>query len=175
MVRAYTIYVGMFVALVVGLWAILTAGSRLTAPEDLSGEWHVTWATTSPTGGSEPDGTMRVQQSGRFFNVTFDDALQLRLKLADGDAAATPAGGTAPSSPKRLVGDPWVLSVQRIPASGDLALELAGPETFQGIARRPADSQPVDSVSAQAGGAAPDAPSATPNDPAPTAATHARP
>jgi hypothetical protein len=182
--RGYAIYVAMFVALIVGLWGILTAGSKLRAPDSLSGQWQVTWATESPTGGQQPDGTMLVQQSGRFVNVTFDDALRLKLKLAEGAGVIADAGPDAP--PARLVGGDWTLNVHRIPQSDELALELTGPGRYQGVARRPTDGEPVDSLSAGAGAAAIDGPTlkpaaspaaadSAPTAPAPTAATHARP
>jgi hypothetical protein len=66
--RATVVYLTMILVFVAGLWAVMTAGARLTAPEDLSGRWV---AIDAPGANTWP--AVTVEQSGRFFQMAFDD------------------------------------------------------------------------------------------------------
>src|SRR5437667_2880293 len=66
MSRAYLIYILMFAVLAGGLAVIIELGGAMRAPDDVSGEWMVTWETSSPPG---IPSSMRIEQSGRFFIV----------------------------------------------------------------------------------------------------------
>jgi hypothetical protein len=72
MSRAWVVYILMFVVLIGGLWFIIEIGGAMRAPDDLSGEWNVAWLTAPP-----PDAAaaapMRIDQSGRFFEVRWGD------------------------------------------------------------------------------------------------------
>lgn len=65
---------------IVGLWALLALGHRLTPPPNLAGQWQlVPDAGTASSLGS----SMHVEQSGKFFQVSFDQSPPLSLRLAD--------------------------------------------------------------------------------------------
>src|SRR4051794_29154494 len=85
MIRGYVVYILMFVALGVGLWAVLQFGATLQAPSEIAGTWHVQWETASPTG-SGFGGTMTIDQSGRFCTVHFDGTRAMSLKIIEGTA-----------------------------------------------------------------------------------------
>src|SRR5438309_9251069 len=74
--RAYLVYLLMFAMLGGGMWVILTLGSAMKAPDDLSGEWTVRW-----DGATEP---MRIDQSGRFFVVRFGKQPPIGMTLQPG-------------------------------------------------------------------------------------------
>jgi hypothetical protein len=71
MKRATSVYVIMLVAFGIGLWAIITTGSVfLRAPHDLSGGWEL---SPIPSGAQTTSiSELNIDQSGRFFRVTFD-------------------------------------------------------------------------------------------------------
>ena len=76
MSRATTVYVVMIVALVGGLWAVLSIGGRLSAPEDLAGRWELS-----------PGQAVSVEQSGKFFQLTFGPDKPVDLTLAKAEPA----------------------------------------------------------------------------------------
>jgi len=69
MSRAYIVYILMFLALIGGLAVIVELGGAMKAPDDLSGDWTVTWKSLPPVDMAGP--TIRIDQSGRFFNLRF--------------------------------------------------------------------------------------------------------
>jgi hypothetical protein len=82
MSRAYVVYFLMFAAFIGGMWFIITLGGAMKAPDDLSGDWKIAWYTAPP-----PElnaGSMRIEQSGRFFTVRFGDGKPIGMTLASG-------------------------------------------------------------------------------------------
>lgn len=82
--RSTLIYVGMFLVLIAGLWAILRVGSRIEPPHDLSGSWSARPIDASPD--ADPI-RMEIIQSGRFLTLQLTNAptLNVRLKSQDRD------------------------------------------------------------------------------------------
>ena len=145
MFRAYAIYGIVFLLLIGGLWLILLYGSALSAPQDVSGAWHVEWRTRPPGARAdvgpeapvEPD-RMLIEQSGRFCTITFQPGPKLSMKMVDGpllqgdDIPRRGASGT-------LVGDGWKMNLARA-YDGELHVDLTGGvDRYSGIARRPPD------------------------------------
>ena len=106
MSRATVVYLLMIVALVGGLWAVLAAGGRLVAPEDLGGRW-----TAVAPGGRWS--AVSVEQSGEYFELTFGTDPAVPLTLVD----QRPDGGLT------LARGKWRVTVDP-PAGPD------GPRTF---------------------------------------------
>lgn len=119
MSKASTVYLGLFAVLVVGLWLILSFGSLLTAPTDLSGDWELI-----STQSQSPAGEMSIEQSGRFVQLTFDKGPQLDLRMvehrADDAKNARPAWIV-------LKGDNWTITFEG----------TADPHEYQVIAQGP--------------------------------------
>ena len=67
----------MIVALVGGLWAVLAIGGQLVAPEDLGGRW-------SAVGPGAPWPGLTVEQSGRYFQLTFDNGPAVAVTMQGG-------------------------------------------------------------------------------------------
>ena len=136
MSRAYAIYILMFALLGGGLWFIFTLGGAVRAPDDLSGDWVVTWQNAPPPETGEP--IMRVSQSGRFFVVRFGQRPPMSLTLADDWKGARDGRQLQ----MRLAGGPWTLklagniqltSTWQVP---EVDLELVGPTRHVGHAVR---------------------------------------
>lgn len=127
MSRANGVYLAFFVALVAGLWAIIAVGSRLQPPQDLAGKWKI----VAGPGGSLPvpdaDG-MNIEQSGRFFEITFDRGPKLDLSL---DSQDQPAPGQVRL---QLKSAKWNASAQGPENSDDFDFTFDGPSryTFRG-------------------------------------------
>src|SRR5688500_4393848 len=146
MFRAYAIYAIVFVLLIGGLWLILLYGSALSAPQDVSGAWDVQWrdappgprADVGPEAPVEPD-RMLIEQSGRFFTITFQPGPKLSMKMTEGpllegdDYPRRGASGT-------LVGDGWTMNLARM-YDGELHVQLSGDGgRYSGVARRSPDA-----------------------------------
>jgi hypothetical protein len=99
----------MLLVLIFGLWAVLAIGARLSAPEDLAGKWQL----QSQVRGI-PDDTLTIEQSGRFFQVSFEHGPHLDLKLEDN------------SQPLRLVHGDTTLTISGEPGD-DKIMQLTGP------------------------------------------------
>jgi len=127
MSRATGVYISFFIALVAGLWAIIAVGSRLQPPEDLAGKWKI----VASSGGSLPvpdaDG-MNIEQSGRFFEITFDRGPKLDLSLGSQDH---PRGGEVRL---QLKSAKWTATVQGPEKGDDFDFTFDGPSryTFHG-------------------------------------------
>src|SRR5687767_11857140 len=136
MSRAYIIYFLMFVGAIAGLWVILTVGAAMKAPDDLAGEWTVTWEGTPPA--EVRDGTMRVSQSGRYFVVRFSAGRAMRFTLRPVWQGARDGRILQ----MELDGEVWKLDLQgaipigQSPRVGEMRLKLSGPSEHAGIARR---------------------------------------
>jgi hypothetical protein len=76
--RSTIVYILMLGVFAVGLWLILDIGSALlTPPEDLAGDWEL-----SPLAGTGGDvQSLRVEQSGLFFTLSFTNGPSLHLKM----------------------------------------------------------------------------------------------
>ena len=93
MSRAWITYATMIALLALGIAAVLAAGSRLRAPQDLRGRYAAAWETTPPTG--VRDGAdLRIEQSGRYLALSFDGGPRWSLELVGGRALGE-AGSTA--------------------------------------------------------------------------------
>jgi hypothetical protein len=136
MSRAYVIYFVMFGVLIGGMLLILTIGDAVHAPDDLSGEWTVEWDNAPPPESAEPK--MRVDQSGRFFVVTFGRRPPMSLTLRPGWTGAA----TGRKVDMTLARRDWALHLTGpIPMKEhtlvpELKVELVGPTRHVGIARR---------------------------------------
>src|SRR5438132_703359 len=74
------VYILWLVILAAGLWIIIGFGSVLHAQEDLAGEWELT--TEQPSAGPESR-RMKIEQSGKYFNITLASHPSLRMKIAE--------------------------------------------------------------------------------------------
>jgi hypothetical protein len=74
------VYILWLVILAAGLWLIIGFGSVIHAREDLAGEWQIT--PEEPSNGTDTL-RMKVEQSGRYCNITLSDGHVLRLKMTD--------------------------------------------------------------------------------------------
>jgi hypothetical protein len=144
MLRGYIVYILMFAALIVGLWAVLNLGSTLQAPAEIAGQWNVRWETASPTGGGFA-GTMSIEQSGRFCTFHFDGTRTISLKIVEGTAL----GQGNPQLPlARLVGDGYNVTLQPTTTRGAMRMEISGRDHHRGFAERV--NQPSDRAAAPA-------------------------
>jgi hypothetical protein len=132
MARGYVVYILMFVALGVGLWAVLRLGTTLQAPAEIAGTWQVQWETAPPTG-SGFKGTMTVDQSGRFCTFHFDNTRTMSLKMV----AGTALGQGDPQSPiARLVGEGYDMTIHPTAVRDAVRLEISGRDHHVGFAER---------------------------------------
>ena len=137
MSRAYAIYILMFALLAGGLWLIFALGDAVRAPDDVSGDWVVTWQKAPPPEMGEP--IMRVSQSGRFFVVKFGQRPPMSLTLADDWKGAARDGRRLQM---HLAGGVWTMNLDgNIPLARtwqvpELDLELVGPTHHVGHAVR---------------------------------------
>src|SRR4051812_7528141 len=74
------VYILWLVILAAGLWIIIGYGALLHAREDLAGEWELT--PEQPSSGTVSS-RMRVEQSGRYFNITLPKNKSLHMKMID--------------------------------------------------------------------------------------------
>ena len=91
MSRSTVVYVSMMFVLVGGLWAVLAAGGRLVAPEDLSGRWTAVALTSA---GGWP--ALTVEQSGNYFELAFDNGPAFGATLVDRSADGRLSLGRGP-------------------------------------------------------------------------------
>ncbi len=132
MLRGYLVYIITFAALVVGLWYVLRLGATLEAPAEIAGEWKVRWETASPTGMGY-HGVMRIDQSGLYCTLAFDDARTMSLKMIDGTAL----GKDDPAMPlARLSGDGYQVTLHATEIRDTVRLEIAGRDHYSGLAER---------------------------------------
>src|SRR4051812_18276309 len=113
--KATAIYVIVLLLSAAGLWLILRAGSNLHAPTDLSGSWEI--------GGEDP-GTLEalgekvsIEQSGQFFQLSFERGLTVDLRLMD-----ETSGGLLFAGPK------WQLNAIGERPGGPFIFRLTGPQ-----------------------------------------------
>jgi hypothetical protein len=78
--RPTVVYVIMLGCSVVGLWVILTLGRNLKPPPNLSGQWKLTPAGNAS---AKVGTTMQVEQSGRFFQIAFENTASVGMRLTE--------------------------------------------------------------------------------------------
>jgi hypothetical protein len=115
--RSTIVYLVMIVVLVGGLWAVLAIGGRLDAPEDLAG----TWSIQSAKGPVD----LNVEQSGRYFELTFGKEPAVDLKRV---------GST--QGPTHLAGGKWTVDFAPGDSDDTRVIHVAGPTPIDGLARR---------------------------------------
>jgi hypothetical protein len=136
MSKAYAVYVLMFAAAIGGLWVVLTLGKAAKAPDDLSGEWTVTWNGTPPA--EMKEAPMRVSQSGRYFLVRFGSRPGMSFTLQPGWHGARDGRQLQ----MKLDGDGWKMYLHgdiplgERPMVGEMHVVLSGPGDVAGVARR---------------------------------------
>ncbi len=134
--RAYLIYLLMFAILGAGLWVILTLGAAMKAPDDLSGDWTISWDGAPPPNANDP--TMHIDQSGRFFVVRFGKKPPFSMRLQPGWKGARDGRKVR----MQLNGEVWTLNLTGdIPLSSswrvpELNVQLIGPSQHSGRAIR---------------------------------------
>jgi hypothetical protein len=146
--RATAVYIIMAVVGIAGMWVILALGATLTAPPDMAGKWalmppgtHFSSSKSGAAGGeaasAETDKApvMAVEQSGEFFQVSFDEGpmLDLRLKPV---GSAVDRSGKPQSQAMELVGGPWKLTLAGMAGGDVLDVTLEGPRQGRWAARR---------------------------------------
>jgi len=120
--RASLLYVLAIILSALMLWGVLELGRNLTPPEDLSGKWRLSPAEdNTPLFGS----TVDIEQSGRFFQLTFDRGLLMKLKLVNQIGKHDPAAAAL----FELKGNPWQVTATRQPGGGELLLQISGPQS----------------------------------------------
>jgi len=102
MSRAWITYAATFALLAIGIAAVLAAGSRLRAPQDLRGRYAVEWDGAPPPGVAA-GADLRIEQSGRFLALAFDGGPRWSLELVGGRALGE--GGHPAPGLARLAGD----------------------------------------------------------------------
>jgi hypothetical protein len=135
MSRAWIIYILMFAVLAGGLWVILVAGGAIRAPDDLAGEWTIAWMTTPPPNGGDAPPVMRIDQSGRFFQVQFGKGNPIPMTLQRGWRGLR----DGPRLDMQLAGGIWTLKIDGdIPPKSlrapQVNVELIGPTRHVGRA-----------------------------------------
>lgn len=133
-------YLSTVTALGVGLWCILKAGSRLQAPPDLEGSWELSSSVGLAPGTGVPFAArMEVEQSGRYFQITFDTGLRLDAKLLE--ITERPDSRTAAPIRMRLSAGEWSLIADGARGAEEFHFELSGPKQHEFTGRRPMLSQ----------------------------------
>jgi hypothetical protein len=126
----------MTVAFIGGMWLVLTLGDSVRAPDDLAGDWVVEWDNAPPPDSAEPK--MRVEQSGRFFVVTFGRRSPMGMTLKPGWTGAASGRKLQMTLARPL----WEMHLSgAIPMKEhalvpEVTLELIGPTRHIGVARR---------------------------------------
>jgi len=126
--RPAAVYLVMIVVLIAGLWAVLAMGSHLVAPEDLAGKWKL----QSIIHGI-PDDNLDIEQSGRFYQVSFESGTRLNLKWTERTANVIQLGN----------GD-TKLTIAGLPDSDDKTIELSGSHAGRWAAHRISRAYPWD-------------------------------
>ena len=118
--RATVVYLVMIIAFVAGMWAVMTAGAGLTAPEDLGGRWL---GTNPPATNTWP--ALTVEQSGRYFQLAFDNGpgdIAVSSQVSSGDGRLSLARGA------------WRVTIDGTPGQAVRTFHVDGPTsgTFTG-------------------------------------------
>lgn len=145
--RATAVYIIMGVVAIAGMWVILALGGTLTAPPDLAGQWELLppgekISVVEKMGASSVDPMaagkrpmMAVEQSGEFFQVTFDDGPRLNLRLQPAKE-----GGNQPGARNQqamvLSGSSSRMTVSGMLGTDVVAVSLTGARQGQWTAHR---------------------------------------
>jgi hypothetical protein len=129
--RATIVYIVMIGACAAGLWVVLAAGSNLVAPEDFAGKW--TLASTTPAGPAIPMAPygpgMTVDQSGRFFQIAFDNGPRLNLTMTEpGEVMPVPGQQV---ERVELTSAGWLINLWGKPDGDQWIVHLVGPTNEQ--------------------------------------------
>jgi hypothetical protein len=130
--RSTIVYLVMLVVLVGGLWTVLAIGGHLDAPEDLAG----TWTIQSAAGPVD----LNVEQSGRYFELTFGKRPAVDLKRVGPTQGAT-----------HLAGGKWTVDFAPGDSDETRVIHITGPTPIDGVARRVKRRYPVDTAGAGGG------------------------
>jgi hypothetical protein len=148
--RASFVYGTMILISASGVWAVLSIGQRLIAPEDLAGKWAL---SSRLPGASSVPGEMVVNQSGKFFQISFDNGRNLNLVLDE--QTAVPSTDN-PLFRLSLSDGPWHMTFQGSEGGDEAQVGLTGPQSSQsGVwnAKRVVRKFPPDVSGASAKGA----------------------
>src|SRR5580765_2033400 len=124
MSRTTKVYIGMTLALGLGLWGIFVVGGFLNAPRDLSGTWEL-------ESGQERFGkSMRIDQSGRFYHMEFEKGPKLDLRRKSEGSVAANSDAIA----IELQGGAWAATLAFTPANDSVQGNLAENGTIHPLA-----------------------------------------
>jgi hypothetical protein len=123
--RASIVYGIMILLSASGVWAVLSIGQGLVAPEDLAGKW--TLESRLPGTQANPH-EMTVEQSGKFFQIAFQNRPNLNFVLDEQSRVPTSDGSLVRLS---LSDGPWHLSFQGPQGGDDMKVSLTGPQLSQ--------------------------------------------
>jgi hypothetical protein len=133
MSRPTLIYFFVLLASAAGVMLILERGKRLSAPPELSGEWHV---LGSDSGSNSPLGkTVLIEQSGRFLRFSFERGLEVDMKL-ESQIPAPNGPTTRHLDQMQFSGSDWKLTTLGATPAGPLSCTLSGPEQHRFILER---------------------------------------
>ena len=120
--RAGIVYGIMILLSASGVWAVLSIGQRLIAPDDLAGKWTLETLLIS----TRPDvQEMTVEQSGKFFQISFENGPKLNLVL---DEQSFSSSSAQQSVRLALTDGPWHLTFQGPPDGDEMQVALTGPK-----------------------------------------------
>ena len=120
--RATIIYICVLTACAAGLWIVISLGDTLVPCQDLAGRWKL--ENKFPAVTFLPYGpNVSVEQSGSFFQMSFEHGPKLNLKLIDQKFNPLPGGQIVVVS---MQNGPWTIIMQGKPDSDDMALEVVG-------------------------------------------------
>src|ERR1700722_13009944 len=106
--RGTIVYGSMILLSASGVWAVLSIGQGLVAPEDLAGKW--TLESRLPGTQANPH-EMTVEQSGKFFQIYFQNRPNLNFVLDEQSCVSSSNGSLVRLS---LSDGPWHLTFQGI-------------------------------------------------------------
>ena len=129
--RATIVYVVVVAACAAGLWGVIAAGGNLTAPEDFAGKW--TLSSTTPAGPGIPMAPygpcMNVDQSGKFFQIVFDNGPRLNLTMSEpGEVLPVPGQQIERIE---LTSAGWLINLWGKPDGDQWVIHLIGPTNDQ--------------------------------------------
>lgn len=108
---------------VAGVWSILRVGNRLHPVDDLQG----TWQSSNTVSATQ---TLRIHQSGRYFEIIWTDGVVYRMELASRSPAAPQPWQTI-----TLSGEGTHLQINRVNEQISFALNDAPPLTLHRLTR----------------------------------------
>jgi len=122
--RATVVYGAMILACALGEWAVLSFGERIVPPEDLAGKWVLEAPSAPAIKAARFGPEMSIDQSGRFFQVSFDNGPSLNLTLDQQTYIDVP---NARLARLELVNGPWRMVAEGRPGTEQMGIRLTGP------------------------------------------------